>query len=251
MTVATASGRSVRADDRSPPNEPNAPRCAICSLRVGPDAPTLCEGWDDPDLATHLVVRERKPLAGPGLVMGGAAAALDGADHGPHQGGPLLRRHSWPWCARARRRAAPRSTRLMNLTEYFVHHEDVRRGGGDTTPRPAAERRTVEDALWQIAAPAAPSFMTRPVKETASTSSRPDGEVIHVRAGDARSPRITGRAGEIVLFLSGRGAAAHVELGGTPDAVAGAARRPLRPVDIAPNPGRAGARRAGSAAALP
>ena len=60
----------------SPPQQ--AERAALCDLflRVGPDAPTLCEGWATDDLATHLVIRERKPLSGPGLVMGGAAARM-------------------------------------------------------------------------------------------------------------------------------------------------------------------------------
>src|ERR1700730_2184013 len=57
-----------------PPQQ--AERAALCDLflQVGPDAPTLCEGWDTYDLAAHLVIRERKPLSGPDLVMGGAAA---------------------------------------------------------------------------------------------------------------------------------------------------------------------------------
>ena len=37
---------------------------------VGPDAPTLCEGWTTRDLVAHLVVRERRPDALPGLVFG-------------------------------------------------------------------------------------------------------------------------------------------------------------------------------------
>src|SRR2546430_10915913 len=36
---------------------------------VGPDAPTLCEGWTTRDLAAHLVTRERRPDARPGLVI--------------------------------------------------------------------------------------------------------------------------------------------------------------------------------------
>ncbi len=37
-------------------------------LEYGPDAPTLCEGWTAADLAAHIVVRERRPDSGPGLV---------------------------------------------------------------------------------------------------------------------------------------------------------------------------------------
>jgi uncharacterized protein (TIGR03085 family) len=46
-------------------------RAALLDLLtgVGPDAPTLCEGWTTHDLAAHLVVRERRPHAVPGLVV--------------------------------------------------------------------------------------------------------------------------------------------------------------------------------------
>ena len=36
-------------------------------LTVGPDAPTLCEGWTTRDLATHLIVRETRPDAALGI----------------------------------------------------------------------------------------------------------------------------------------------------------------------------------------
>jgi hypothetical protein len=39
---------------------------------LGPEAPTLLEPWTTHDLATHLVLRERDYLAGPGLVLPGA-----------------------------------------------------------------------------------------------------------------------------------------------------------------------------------
>ena len=184
----------------------------------GPDAPTLCDGWTTGDLATHLLVRERKPLAGPGLVMGGAAAALTAR---------ILARtkaaHPFEEIVRAASAAGPRygrrpSTEVMNLTEYFVHHEDVRRGGGDITPRPAEG-----DASWRMRCGAAcisgSGFMTRPVKGVGLDLVRPDGDAIAARPGPTRAS-ITGTPGEIVLFLSGRTSAAHIELGGNPDAVA-------------------------------
>ena len=36
---------------------------------VGPDAPTLCEGWTTRDLAAHLVVRERRLDATLGIMV--------------------------------------------------------------------------------------------------------------------------------------------------------------------------------------
>jgi uncharacterized protein (TIGR03085 family) len=202
-----------------PPLPPHrTERAALCDLllRVGPDAPTLCQGWVTYDLAAHLVIRERKPLSGPGLVMGGAAARLTAR---------ILARakqsHTYAELVALVRRGPPPVLapfdKVMNLTEYFVHHEDVRRGGGDTTPRPAPELAPVEAALWKSLRRGS-KLMTRPLKETGLDLVGPDGDVIHARPG-APHATIAGRAGEIVLFLAGRGAAAYVELGGPPAAV--------------------------------
>jgi uncharacterized protein (TIGR03085 family) len=51
-------------------------RSRLCDLflEVGPDQPTLCEGWTTADLAAHLVIRERRPDAAPGILVGGKLA---------------------------------------------------------------------------------------------------------------------------------------------------------------------------------
>jgi uncharacterized protein (TIGR03085 family) len=195
-----------------------AERAALCDLFVqkGPDAPTLCEGWLTYDLAAHLFIRERRPLSGPGLVMGGAAARLTAR---------ILTRtketHSYADLV-ARVRSGPPAVlapfdKVMNLTEYFVHHEDVRRGGGDNTPRTPEELAAVEAALWKSLQRAG-KFMTRPLKGTGLDLVTPGGDVIHART-ETPCATLTGTPGEIVLFLSGRKAAALVEFGGPPEAV--------------------------------
>src|ERR1700679_1180823 len=47
-------------------------RLALAALldQTGPDAPTLCAGWQTRDLAAHVVVRERRPDAGAGMIGG-------------------------------------------------------------------------------------------------------------------------------------------------------------------------------------
>ena len=54
----------------TPPTLAQQERNTLCDLFVelGSEAPTLCEGWSTADLAAHLVVRERRPDSGPGLV---------------------------------------------------------------------------------------------------------------------------------------------------------------------------------------
>ncbi|RQX24838.1 TIGR03085 family protein, partial [Micromonospora chalcea] len=38
-------------------------------LELGPDAPTVNEGWTTRDLAAHLLVRERRPDAAGGILL--------------------------------------------------------------------------------------------------------------------------------------------------------------------------------------
>ena len=46
-------------------------RIALADLffEVGPDQPTLCDGWDTRDLAVHLMLREHRLDAVPGLCV--------------------------------------------------------------------------------------------------------------------------------------------------------------------------------------
>jgi uncharacterized protein (TIGR03085 family) len=195
-----------------------AERAALCDLfgALGPDAPTLCEGWLTYDLAAHLFIRERRPLSGPGLVMGGAAARLTAR---------ILTRtketHPYPDLVASVRRGPPvvlaPFDKVMNLTEYFVHHEDVRRGAGDNTPRTPEELAAVEAALWKTLQRGG-KFMTRPLQGTGLDLVTPAGDVIHARAGTPLAT-LTGTPGEIVLYLAGRKSAAQVALGGPPDAI--------------------------------
>ncbi len=48
----------------------HAEREALSDLftELGPEVPTLCEGWNARDLAAHLVVRERRPDGAIGIV---------------------------------------------------------------------------------------------------------------------------------------------------------------------------------------
>src|SRR5687768_9607988 len=124
---------------------------------LGPDAPTCCEGWTTAHMAAHLVVRDRRPDALPGygleeVGLGGPAAAW------AHRLEEQLRR-STPYAETvARFRAGPRPwsplawpmvAGTLNVAEFAIHHEDVRRAQADWTPRELP--RTVQDGLWDIA----------------------------------------------------------------------------------------------------
>ena len=54
-------------------------RAALVSTfrTLTPDSPTLCDGWDARDLAAHLVVRERRLDAAPGILIPALAGYTD------------------------------------------------------------------------------------------------------------------------------------------------------------------------------
>ena len=190
-------------------------RNALCDLftRVGPVAPTLCEGWTTTDLATHLVVRERKPVAALGLVLSPLAATLQKTMSA------MSAANSYEKLVAMVRSGPPSVLRpfdaAMNMSEYFIHHEDVRRGSGDTTPRPVADIADVEENLWRSLG----RGRYKVLGNTGLDLIHVDGRVAHVRPGTTTAT-LSGRPGEIVLYLSGRKSAAQVELGGPSEAVA-------------------------------
>ena len=204
--------------DRSPAR---AERAALADLldRVGPEAPTLCEGWTARDLAAHLIVRERRPDAAAGIVVG----ALKG--HGERVRREVARtdyarlvdavRHPAWWSFSA---IGPLD-RAANTLEYFVHHEDVRRAGPDWRPRPMPE--PLGRALWSRISGAAKLGLRRvPAAITVTAPGYGD-----TTAG-AGGPRVTltGDPGELALFLTGRQRVALVELTG-PDELTDRLRR--------------------------
>ena len=190
-------------------------RSALCDLfaRVGPAAPTLCAGWTTTDLATHLVVRERKPVAALGLVLSPLAATLDKTM------ARMSGANSYDALVAMVRSGPPSLLRpfdaAMNTVEYFIHHEDVRRGGGDNTPRPVADIAELEEALWRSVARGS----RKALGPIGLDLVHGDGRIAHVRPGSPTAT-LTGRPGELTLYLSGRRHAAQVELAGGPEAVA-------------------------------
>lgn len=194
-----------------------AERRALCELllTVGPGYPTLCEGWRAVDLAAHLVVRERRPLAGPGIVLGGPFARYT-----QRAMNRAIDRHSFEALVEVVRSGPPRLLRgvdgPMNLIEYFIHHEDLRRGAEAVSPREDLE--ALDDALW-AQSPRRFTMMTRKLRDVDLTLRDPGRGDLHIGGGD-RSAIIAGPASEIVLYLFGRRDAAHVELDGDESAVA-------------------------------
>ena len=198
-------------------------RRELCDLfeELGPDAPTLCEGWATIDLAAHLVVRERNPTAGPGILFGGSFAAhterlMEKATAAGYRAVVDRVRNGPPFGPFA----VPGLRTVINLQEYVVHHEDVRRANG---LGPRTDRPDLQDALWELLRRGA-RFLLRKVRGATVRLQRPDGSA--TICGHGPEVVVTGEPVELLLYLFGREGAAEVDLTGDPEALATLARAP-------------------------
>ncbi|MEC3914779.1 TIGR03085 family metal-binding protein [Nocardia sp. CDC160] len=179
---------------------------------AGPDAPTLCGEWTTRDLAAHLIVRERRPDAAPGIMLKPFAPYLERVQ-------AKVARRPFAELLDEVRGGPPFYLRpvdsLMNTTEMFVHHEDVRRGAPGWEPRTLSAED--ENSLWKILQGLARmAYRKSPVTVALTT---PDGRrtVAH-QAGD-RTVVLAGPPSELLLHAFGRNAV-RLEATGTPEDVA-------------------------------
>lgn len=135
-------------------------RLVAAARQTGPEADTLCEGWQVHDLVAHLLTLQRDPLSWPGMGLGflsslterrmeaalrnGYSAALGRLAHRP-PGIPIFLEDPWRGYGH-------------HLGEYAVHTEDIVRANGlpPTELDPATD-----DALWRRLLPAAATLLAR------------------------------------------------------------------------------------------
>ena len=122
-------------------NTSQAEREALANLlqRSSPEAPTLCAGWTARDLVVHLVVREYRPDAAAGLFFKGLANRLDSVSH-DYESKPYAELVEMYRTGPPAWNPMRLADKYANMSENFIHHEDLRRGGGDYTPRGADPR---------------------------------------------------------------------------------------------------------------
>lgn len=203
-------------------------RLALADLldEIGPDAPTLCGDWTTRDLAAHLVVRERRPDATPGVAVkalsGWTEQVQDSYAERPYADLVELVR-SGP--GRLSAFNLPGVDKLLNTTEYVVHHEDVRRAQRGWTPRDLPVR--VQDSLWKVVTSRAPLSL-RGVDATVELR-RSDKPRAHPSSHGSGSGTVTltGEPLELLLYLFGRRQHAQVVVTGDPAAVAALERHSL------------------------
>jgi uncharacterized protein (TIGR03085 family) len=187
-------------------------RRELCDLLVelGPDAPTLCEGWTTADLAAHLVLREHFHRWSDAQRAAEKAKGYPAMIARLRAGAPLV-----PW-------RLPRIRNVFSGLEYFIHHEDVRRANG-LGPRPRSD--DLEALYWRMTGYTARRIARR-IRPYGLVLVLPDGRRRTYGAGTTAT--LTGPASELGLYLSGRRATADVTLTGDPPAIAAVERADLK-----------------------
>jgi uncharacterized protein (TIGR03085 family) len=216
----------------------------VCDLldEIGPDQPTLCAGWRTVDLAAHLVLRERRPDAGLGMLGGPLAGRTRKMQS------RLTDKTSFPQLVDMIRTGPPRLSPFAipgadakaNSVEFFVHHEDIRRAQPGWEPRMLDEGES--DMLWKNLRAARLMLRKAPVGVEFARDNEPRHDEPHhdeqhpdeqgvapVRiTAKARAPMVTvaGTPAELTMWAFGRTSAARVRLQGSdPDVAALASGR--------------------------
>lgn len=166
---------------------------------VGPDAPTLCGDWTARDLAAHLVVRERRLDATPGIMIPALAGYTDRVQRQTARGcewSELLDKvASGPPLYSPFKLLDP----VANMGEMYIHHEDVRRAQSGWEPRPLDDS-TVKALTRSLPLMARMTLAKAPARITLQT---PQGTVLAI-VGKGRPLTVVGQAQELLLFVSGR-----------------------------------------------
>jgi uncharacterized protein (TIGR03085 family) len=195
-------------------------RAALCSLldATGPDAPTLCEGWRTKDLAAHLVMRERRPDAAAGLVIGPLAGRTQRVQQSLASRVPFRElveqiRTGPPAFSFYR---LPGMDDRANTVEFFAHHEDVRRAADGWQHRDIAPGLT--ETLWHRLRLARLIMRRVPVGVELvrdDVPAAPGRRRVRIMAS-AKTPvvTVTGHPAELTLWVLGRRTAAKVRVDG-------------------------------------
>ncbi|TRW77256.1 TIGR03085 family protein [Mycolicibacterium sp. 018/SC-01/001] len=191
-------------------------RAALVSTfrTITPDAPTLCDGWDARELAAHLVVRERRLDAAPGIMIPALAGYTDKVQK------QVSAATDWDALVDQVAEGPPIYSPfklldpIANVAEMFIHHEDVRRAQPGWEPRPLDDQ-TVTALRRPVAMMSRMTLRKAPAKVVLQT---PQGDRL-ATAGHGQTLTIIGEPGELLLFITGRDEA-QVEFDGPPELAA-------------------------------
>lgn len=168
------------------------------AARTGPEAPTLCGEWTVRDLLAHLVLRERRLDAAPGILLSPLAGYTQKVQDG-------LAAQSFDELVDQLSSGPPvwSPFRLLdaqvNGMELFVHHEDVRRAEPDWQPRllPATQQ---QDLWGKLKAVGRLGYRRSPVGVVLQRTS---GAQMTAKKGP-RPVTLIGEPAELLLHAMGR-----------------------------------------------
>jgi uncharacterized protein (TIGR03085 family) len=201
-------------------------RAELCDLldKVGPLAPTLCEGWDTHDLAAHLWIRETDPVGASGIVAKPLSSLYE------RRMAEIKQRWEYPELVDRVRRgparfsifAIPGVDEGANTTEFFIHHEDVRRAGDS----PQTSRHLgddVEEWMWRRLKLLGRAWFRRVqvgvvLERWGSADANGAPETIRAVSGSS-TVTLVGSPSELMLYAHGRTSVAEIKLVGEPDAI--------------------------------
>lgn len=186
-------------------------RAALIDLMrdLGPFAATLNEGWQTQDLAAHLYVREHRPVALLGIGMERFQELTQRIQneelHSRGFDGLLDELKTTGWVMRP-------LDKLVNTSEYYIHHEDVLRANGRSQTLSADEQQE----LWPIAKMLARKTQLK-LKQRLVLKRTDTGDEVPMGQGTL-TVHLEGLPSELLLLLSGRDA--DVKTTGEPGPVA-------------------------------
>jgi uncharacterized protein (TIGR03085 family) len=186
--------------------------------RLGPDEPTLCEGWDTRDLAAHLLVREHRPDLTAGRFVPFLAGHLEKEQgkiaHGDYTAlVDRVRRGAPVWNPMAH----PKVDEVTNLIEFFVHHEDARRAQPGWEPRELSPQ--LSGKLWSALKRSA-RLMFRKAPTGIVLIAEGQGRHAAKLPDEHGTVVLRGTPAELVLYAYGRKSVARVEFEGDADDIA-------------------------------
>ncbi|OPX08445.1 TIGR03085 family metal-binding protein [Mycobacterium sp. AT1] len=166
---------------------------------VGPEQPTLCGDWTTRDLAAHLVIRERRLDAAPGIMVPKFAGYTERVQN------QVAAENDWNVLLDQIASGPPLFSPFklldpfVNVAEMFIHHEDVRRAVTGWEPRELDEA-TTSSLARQVSLMSRMTMSKTPARVTLKT---PDGTTV-TTVGKGPAVTVTGEPGELLMFISGR-----------------------------------------------
>lgn len=166
---------------------------------AGPEQPTLCGDWTTRDLAAHLVIRERRLDAAPGIIVPKFAGYTERVQN------QVAAQNDWNVLLDQIASGPPLLSPFklldpfVNVAEMFIHHEDVRRAVTGWEPRKLDDETTASLAR-QVSLMSRMTMSKTPARVTLKT---PDGKTL-TTVGKGPAVTVTGEPGELLMFISGR-----------------------------------------------